>query len=68
MSQPSMDQPTMTPPGVRPFRIDVPDEALANLRRRVAARRWPDWETVTDQSQGVPLATIQDLVRYWGTV
>ena len=41
---------------VRPFRIDVPEEELVDLRRRVAATRWPDRETVTDQSQGVQLA------------
>ncbi|RPJ80783.1 MAG: epoxide hydrolase, partial [Acidobacteria bacterium] len=52
---------------VRPFRINVPDEALVDLRRRIAATRWPDRETVTDRSQGVPLATLQALVRYWGT-
>jgi pimeloyl-ACP methyl ester carboxylesterase len=52
---------------VRPFRIDVPEEELADLRRRVLATRWPDRETVTDQSQGVPLAKLQELVRYWGT-
>jgi pimeloyl-ACP methyl ester carboxylesterase len=52
---------------IRPFRINVPEEALVDLRRRVAATRWPDRETVTDRSQGVPLATLQALVRYWGT-
>jgi pimeloyl-ACP methyl ester carboxylesterase len=52
---------------IRPFRIDVPDEALIDLRRRLAATRWPDRETVTDESQGVQLATIQELARYWGT-
>ena len=53
--------------GVRPFRVDVPEEALVDLRRRVVATRWPDRETVIDQSQGVQLAKIQALVRYWGT-
>jgi pimeloyl-ACP methyl ester carboxylesterase len=52
---------------VRPFRVDVPEEDLVNLRRRVAATRWPDPETVPDQSQGVQLSKIQELVRYWGT-
>jgi len=52
---------------VRPFRIDVPEEELVDLRRRVAATRWPDPEPVPDQSQGVQLARIQPLVRYWGT-
>jgi pimeloyl-ACP methyl ester carboxylesterase len=50
---------------VRPFRINVPEQDLVDLRRRLAATRWPDQETVTDESQGVPLATLQDLVRTW---
>jgi Epoxide hydrolase N terminus len=53
--------------GIRPFRISVPDEALIDLRRRLAATRWPDRETVTDESQGVQLATMQELARYWET-
>ncbi len=52
---------------IRPFQINVPEEALVDLRRRIAATRWPDKETVTDQSQGVQLATIQALARYWAT-
>ncbi len=52
---------------VRPFRIEVPDEALADLRRRVAATVWPERETVTDTSQGVPLAMMQELARHWAT-
>ncbi len=52
---------------IRPFRINVPEEALVELRRRVLATRWPDQETVTDRSQGAQLAKIQELVRYWGT-
>jgi pimeloyl-ACP methyl ester carboxylesterase len=52
---------------IRPFKINVPDEALVDLRRRLAATRWPDKETVTDQSQGVQLAKLQELVRYWGS-
>src|SRR6266704_2671916 len=52
---------------VRPFSVNVPEEDLVDLRRRVAATRWPDRETVTDQSQGVQLAKIQEVVRYWGT-
>jgi pimeloyl-ACP methyl ester carboxylesterase len=52
---------------IRPFRIDIPEAALVDLRRRVVATRWPDRETVTDQSQGVRLAKIQALARYWGT-
>jgi pimeloyl-ACP methyl ester carboxylesterase len=52
---------------IRPFKINVPDEALVDLRRRLAATRWPDKETVTDRSQGVQLAKLQELVRYWGS-
>ena len=52
---------------VRPFSINTPDEALVDLRARTDATRWPDRETVTDDSQGVQLATIQSLVQYWGT-
>src|SRR5687768_17874556 len=52
---------------VRPFRIDVPEEDLVDLRRRIADTQWPEKETVADQSQGVQLATIQELARYWAT-
>ena len=52
---------------IRPFRINVPEEELTNLRRRVAATRWPDPETVADDLQGVPLATMQELARHWAT-
>jgi pimeloyl-ACP methyl ester carboxylesterase len=52
---------------IRPFRIDIPEAALVDLRRRIAATRWPGKETVADRSQGVQLAKIQPLVRYWGT-
>jgi pimeloyl-ACP methyl ester carboxylesterase len=52
---------------VRPFNVDIPDEALEDLRRRIASTRWPERETVTDQSQGVQLATIQALAEYWAT-
>jgi pimeloyl-ACP methyl ester carboxylesterase len=52
---------------IRPFHISVPEEAIVDLRRRIAATRWPDRETVTDRSQGVQLAKLQPLVRYWGT-
>src|SRR5688572_6838954 len=52
---------------IRPFRVNVPEADLAELRRRVAATRWPEKETVTDQSQGVPLATIRKLAQYWAT-
>jgi pimeloyl-ACP methyl ester carboxylesterase len=52
---------------IRPFRIDLPEAELIDLRRRIAATRWPDRETVNDQSQGIQLAKLQGLVRYWGT-
>jgi pimeloyl-ACP methyl ester carboxylesterase len=52
---------------IQPFHISVPQEQIVDLRRRIAATRWPDRETVNDPSQGVQLAKIQELVRYWGT-
>jgi pimeloyl-ACP methyl ester carboxylesterase len=52
---------------IRPFRVDMPDEAIADLRRRIAAVRWPSRELVADRSQGVQLATLQELARYWAT-
>ena len=55
------------PTEVRPFRVDVPEAELAELRRRIAATRWPEKEPVDDLSQGVQLAAIQALARYWET-
>ena len=55
------------PDVIRPFSVHFPDEALADMKRRIAATRWPDRELVADQSQGVQLATIQKLARYWAT-
>ncbi|MEX2124880.1 MAG: epoxide hydrolase family protein [Woeseia sp.] len=52
---------------IRPFRAEVPQAALDDLRRRIAATQWPEKETVADQSQGLPLATMQELARYWAT-
>jgi pimeloyl-ACP methyl ester carboxylesterase len=52
---------------VRPFQVEVPEEELAELRRRIAAARWPSKELVADRSQGVQLATLQALARYWTT-
>ncbi len=52
---------------IRPFHVEIPDEALDDLRARIAATNWPEKETVADESQGVPLATIQKLARYWMT-
>jgi pimeloyl-ACP methyl ester carboxylesterase len=52
---------------IRPFRINVPEEKLVDLRRRIAATQWPERETVEDTSQGVQLKTMQQLARYWAT-
>src|SRR6185369_357056 len=52
---------------IRPFRVSIPKAALTDLRRRLAATRWPTKELVMDRSQGVQLATLQELVRYWTT-
>jgi len=66
--EPSMTPPpTMSHPDVRPFSFTASDEALADLRRRINATRLPHKELVTDRSQGVQLATIQELARYWTT-
>jgi pimeloyl-ACP methyl ester carboxylesterase len=59
--------PVIKSDAIRPFHITIPDEALTDLKQRVQATRWPDKETVSDQSQGVPLATLQELARYWAT-
>jgi hypothetical protein len=60
-------QTAIDPTGVRPLQVSFPEAELSELRRRVLATRWPERETVGDDSQGVPLATIQELARYWGT-
>src|SRR5262252_9936875 len=52
---------------MRPFQVDIPPEKIDELRRRIAATRWPTRELVTDRSQGVQLATVQALARYWTT-
>jgi pimeloyl-ACP methyl ester carboxylesterase len=52
---------------IRPFRIQIPEPELNELCRRIASTRWPDRELVGDESQGVQLATMQELARYWGT-
>jgi pimeloyl-ACP methyl ester carboxylesterase len=52
---------------IRPFQVDIPEEELADLRRRIGATRWPSKELVEDRSQGVQLATTQELARYWTT-
>jgi pimeloyl-ACP methyl ester carboxylesterase len=52
---------------IRPFQVEIPEEELAELRRRIKATRWPSKELVADRSQGVQLATLQALARYWTT-
>ena len=52
---------------IRPFSVNFPQERIAELRRRIAATQWPERETVTDTSQGVQLAPMQELARYWAT-
>jgi Epoxide hydrolase N terminus len=52
---------------VRALRVSVPEAQLSDMRRRIEATRWPDRETVSDESQGVQLATMQELARYWRT-
>lgn len=58
---------TMTEDAIRPFRVDVPEEQITELRRRLAATRWPARELVDDRTQGVQLTTLQALARYWAT-
>ena len=62
-----MSTTVQTATDIRPFHVDIPDEELAELRRRIAATRWPSKELVEDRSQGVQSATIQALARYWAT-
>ncbi len=52
---------------IRPFTIVIPEAEIEALRARIAATRWPERETVADQSQGVPLETVRELARYWAT-
>src|SRR5471032_893901 len=52
---------------IRPLRVHVPESQLIDLRRRIKATRWPERETVSDDSQGVPLAMIQEVARHWST-
>ena len=63
MTQSSATQ--QTKDAMRPFQVNVPEAELTDLRRRIHATRWPEKETVSDASQGVQLATIQALARYW---
>ena len=56
-----------TDTAVRAFNVDVPQQEIDDLRRRISATRWPERETVDDDSQGVRLALMQDLARYWAS-
>src|SRR5450432_3640125 len=66
-AQKSVSQKLVADETIRPFHVHFSQAALDDLRRRVAATRWPDKETVNDDSQGVQLATMQKLAKYWGT-
>jgi pimeloyl-ACP methyl ester carboxylesterase len=67
IAKPPRSQKTADKNVIRPFQVNVPEAELTELRRRINATKWPERETVTDASQGVQLATIQALARYWGT-
>src|SRR5215471_6691911 len=67
MTQTSATQPQTDKTAIRPFQFNFSDAELADLRRRVNATKWPEREQVADASQGVQLATMQSLARYWGT-
>jgi Epoxide hydrolase N terminus len=62
-----MSTTVQTAADIRPFHVDTADEKLAELHRRISATRWPTRELVQDRSQGVQLATLQQLARYWTT-
>src|SRR5213079_2979380 len=66
-TQGKAEDPMSSPTEIRPFRVGMPDEAITDLRRRIATTRWPSKELVADRSQGVQLATLQALARYWTT-
>jgi pimeloyl-ACP methyl ester carboxylesterase len=62
-----MSSATATPVNVRPFEVEIPEQRIEGLRRRIAATRWPTRELVSDRSQGVQLSTLQELASYWRT-
>src|ERR1700674_1040740 len=69
MTQPITEGPLQTSSvrsDIRPFRVSIPEEQLTDLRRRIKATKWPERETVADDTQGVQLATMQALASYWG--
>ena len=70
MTQPITEVPLQTSSNrsdIRPFRVSIPEEQLTDLRRRVKATKWPERETVSDDTQGVQLATMQALANYWAS-
>ena len=70
MTQAAATQPStqaLASDAIRPFRVNIPEQQIADLRRRIAATRWPTKELVEDRSQGVQLATLRELARYWST-
>ena len=67
MSATEVSEQTGSDTAIRPFDVGFPEEELTDLRRRVNATRWPERETVSDDSQGVPLSMMQELARYWGS-
>src|SRR5215510_10079471 len=67
MMQETFTQHTTTDVEVRPFRVSMPEEALVDLRQRLSGLRWPSKELVADGSQGVQLATLRELARFWAT-
>src|SRR5215207_6887324 len=67
VAQPPATREAAEDASIRPFAVDVPEAKLQDLRRRIAATQWPEKETVADDSQGVPLALMQDVSRYWAT-
>lgn len=66
-AQPASSTEPTSNESIRPFKVNIPDKQLKDLRQRILTTRWPEKETVADQSQGVPLATMQRLAHYWAT-
>jgi len=66
-SHSSLAQKMTSTDAIRPFKVQIPEAELSDLKRRINATRWPDKETVPDRSQGAQLANLQELLRYWGT-
>src|SRR5215212_9972385 len=66
-AQPTTSEELISNEAIRPFKVNFPEEDLVDLKRRILATRWPEKETVSDQTQGVPLATVKALAKYWAT-